>query len=165
MTTMTRQIGAPSRTDTRGGSGLKNRLRARVHRHRLDVELAGGADPNRDPLLRARAGELTSPTARRRIADSLEGVLAQAERAPRPRTAQVPVSRNAIRRSRPELETLVERLRAPAFICPEAVARTSLLLTDGRSPLYEISEDGDGELRTRVSQALDAVDHGQAFLG
>jgi hypothetical protein len=59
------------------------RIRARLRRQKLDVDLASGADPNADSLRKERARKLVGEEARRRIAASLERLLTEADSAPR----------------------------------------------------------------------------------
>lgn len=139
---------------------LATRFRTRLHRHGLDRELASGADPNSDPLRRARARALVRSDSRLKVAASVEHLVAEASSPPRPLTPRVPIARAAIRACGAELETIVERLKAPAHITPQAVAMISLLLSDGAGPLYGRDPGHTDELRSTLQVAIAAIDHG-----
>lgn len=139
---------------------LATRFRTRLHRHGLDRELASGADPNSDPLRRARARALVRSDSRIKVAASVERLIAEASSPPRPFTPRVPIARPAIRDCGAELETIVERLKAPAHISPQAVAMISLLLSDGAGPLYGRNPAHTDVLRGTLQVAIAAVDHG-----
>jgi hypothetical protein len=153
------------------GTTLGVRLRARFNRHRLDADLAAGADPNLDPLRRARAQELVGEKTRRETAASIEQLLADASAPPRiALTSRVPISKPAVRDSRPGLEAIVERLKTPAYISPQGVAMIHLLLSDGNSPVYEDPHRGGDplqaeELRGALEATVDAIDHGPVLVG
>jgi len=136
---------------------LKIRIRTWLHRYKVDRELAAGADPNLDPLRRARACELVRESTRHKIADSLERVLRRADSAPQARSSQAPIARGPIRASRSDLETIVERLKAPATVSPQGVAKAVLLLTECTGPLYDGSEQ---ELARASHAAVQAIDRG-----
>jgi len=114
---------------------LGRRLRVRLHRRRLDRELADGCDASQDRVL--RASELTDPGTRRELARSLREVVANAEN---PRRAlfgsAVPVLSAAVLPWREGLLGLAERLEQRDPINPCGVARVLSLLTDGTGPLY-----------------------------
>lgn len=148
-----------------GASSVSNRVQARLHRSRLDKALASGADPNTDPLRRERAGQLVGEKRRRKLAASLEGLLAEADSAPRPFTSKVPIARAAIRDSRWDVETIVERLKAPAYISAQGVAMASLLLTSGTSPCYGTDRASSQELRWALQATVEAIDHGPVLVG
>jgi hypothetical protein len=165
MRTATQAMTSATGSRARAGSALKTHVRTRLHRHTLDLELAVGADPNTDALLRERARELIREATRREIAESLERVMSEAESTPRNRTSRVPVSRRAVRNLRPELETFVERLKAPTFPCPQALAMARLLITDGGGPLYDTGPETERELKKTVIEMIDAADYGPSFAG
>jgi hypothetical protein len=139
------------------------RFLSRVHRHRLDRELAAGADPNDDPLRGERARALVGERERGVLAASLERLIADAETPPRPFSSRAPLARTAIRDSRGDLEQLVERLRASAYISPRGVAMLVRLLTDGAGPLYG-SGTTPAQLRWSLAATVDAIDHGPVIV-
>ena len=118
------------------------RVRTWLHRHKLDLKLAGGADPNLDPMCRQRALELLDPESRRRLAFSLE------ELSPQPSS---------------EFDLLVERLRVPAPVRPQGVAKARLLITDGAGPLWGMGREA--ELSVAAVEVLDGLDHGPPVHG
>ena len=123
------------------------RLRARLRRTRLDRELAEGRAPEvcEDHALRAR--QLTDPVARGRVACSLRGVVAKAERAPGGLGSAAPVCRGAVLAWREGLLGLADRLEQPGLVNACGVARALVLVTDGTGPLYNpAAERSLGEL-------------------
>ena len=140
------------RTDRRRkGLPIRRRLLIWVHRWRLDAELANGADPSRDPELAFRAAQLTAPAARHRFAAALRDLIARADR-PRTAGAAVPLARRGVCAERGHLLELAERLDGDDEVGVRGVASTSVLLTDGRSPLWWRSEED--ELHDAVEAAL-----------
>ena len=132
-------------------------LRTRLHRHRLDEELAAGADPNRDPLRLERARELIGESWRRRVAASLERAIDEAETEPRYFSSKIPVARKAIHESRADLEDVASRLASPD-VNPQGVAKLMLLLTEGTSPLY--AGGTTTQLRWKLAEASEGIEHG-----
>ena len=121
------------------------RVRTWLHRHKLELRLAAGADPNLDPMLRQRALELLDPKARRRLAASLE------ELAP-------PAGASTIR-----FDTVVERLKAESPVRAQGVARALLLITNGSGPLWGVG--GEAELAAAAGEVLHGFDHGPPLDG
>jgi len=159
----TRSAGQVGRTP--GAASLNIRLRTRLHHHKVDRQLASGADPKSDLVRQARAQQLVGQEIRRKLAASLERLLAAAYAGPRPFTSKVPIARAAIRDSRWDLDTIVERLRAPGHISPQGVAMITVLLCDGAGPLYGNSPTGSHELRRALEAVIDRIDHGPALAG
>ena len=93
-------------------------------------------------MCRQRALELIEPESRRRLAFSLEEL------------SQHPSS---------EFDLLVERLRAPAPLRPQGVAKARLLITDGSCPIWGVGNEA--ELSEAALAALDGLDHGPALHG
>jgi len=81
--------------------GRTTRVRAWLHQRKLDRSLAAGSDPNGDPVCAQRAETLVDPSARNRLA----------------------ASREELACSRPPIDTLVERLRAPGKLRQQGVPR------------------------------------------
>ena len=123
------------------------RLRVRLRRGRLDRELAEGRDPEACGDRALRAGQLTEAVTRRRVARSLRGVVAKAERAPGGLGSAAPVCRGAVLAWREGLLGLADRLEQPGALNPCGVARALVLLTDGTGPLYNPAPESSlGEL-------------------
>ena len=72
------------------------RLRVRLRRGRIDRELAEGRDLEVSADRALRATQLTEAVTRRRVARSLRGVVAKAERAPGGLGSAVPVCRSVV---------------------------------------------------------------------
>src|ERR1035441_879181 len=123
--------------------------RVRLRRGRLDRELAEGRDPEACGDRALRAGQLTDTVTRRRVARSLRGVVAKAERAPGGLGSAAPVCRSAVLAWREGLLGLADRLEQPGALNPCGVARALVLLTDGTGPLYNPApEPSAGALRS-----------------
>lgn len=125
----------------------RDRIVARLHARRLDVELARGADPEADPALALRAAILTTPGRRRGLASALKRIAASAGET---RPGWHPSSaRAAVAELEPELLALARRLVAPGPVAARGVAEVRLLLTDGARPLHA----GRSDLRSAVEDA------------
>jgi hypothetical protein len=109
-----------------------DRLRARWHALTLDTQLARGVPPAGDRLLAVRAGMLVAPSGRHRLAVAWEAVLS---RAPAPRAA-VPLQRSRVNGAAGDIRELVAALRTAGPVSVRGVAAATLLLTDGRPPVY-----------------------------
>jgi hypothetical protein len=115
---------------------LLARLRALPHRTALDRALAAGIDPLATPAIAARADVLRSRREREALASAIYLMLKDANHPPPMFTPRVPVARDAVQRSRPELLALAAELRQAADVSPRGVATTRLLVADGTGPLY-----------------------------
>ena len=97
---------------------------------------------------------ICSPRSRKRLADGLERVVAQAE-APRPtpsaRTAVAPIAREDVHGARTLMLDLARRLRSPEPVDPEGVLLLRRLLSDPASPLS--SHNGNGSLFRALLEA------------
>lgn len=145
-----------------------HRLLARSLAASLDRQLADGARPEANAILAARAMVLTSARYRRALAANLRRLLAvsvspQARR--RPVTAarsagaafppHVPIRRDRIARSAPELTGLADCLMVRGPVPARGVALVSQLLADGGGPLYRAGGRDDlDDLVGRAAQAL-----------
>jgi hypothetical protein len=114
---------------------LGSRILARIHGCHLDHELAADTDPIGDPILAQRAAKLTAPASRHRLADGLRALVERADRPPQ-WSAAVPVARQAVLAERDHLLELAQPLDAPGPVGVRGVAAASVLLTDGRSPVW-----------------------------
>jgi hypothetical protein len=103
-----------------------------------------------------REARMSSPSARRRLAEDLEEAVARGGLRDRGLSAVVPVTGEAAQLARGALLDLAERLRAPRPVDPDGVRLTRALLVDGGGPLYAPQEPG--ELRHAALRALDALD-------
>jgi hypothetical protein len=131
-------------------AGLGARLVARWRTWSLDLALARGADPASSPALAARAAALVRPAARRRLAQSTLGAIADAHEQRVDQTL-VLVARRAVRGAEPALRALAEALAGDAPVAARGVARVRLLLTDGQGPLYR--DQGADELVRAANSA------------
>jgi hypothetical protein len=149
-----------------------NRLMARMRASRLDSDLADGASPDATVALALRAQLLVRARTRRDVAEDARRVLATAMRAPAagrwltpaargpqmPAAGRlrVPICRDRVRESSEEFMDLIWRLLADAPVAARGVALASVLLSDGRGPLYHRGNADD--VRARVREAVNALD-------
>lgn len=115
---------------------LSLRTRVRLHRARLDQELADGRPADTSEARALRASQLARESTRRRLARSLRRVVDDVDKPPAPMCARVPVRRQAIRSWGEGLLGLAERLERPGPVHACGVARATLLVTDGAGPIY-----------------------------
>ena len=143
---------------------LRIRLRTRLHRHRLDKELASGADPNVDPLCSERARQLPAKRRGTRIAASLERLLAEADSAPRALSSgcRSREPRSATRAGTSRASS--SGSKAPAYISPQGMAMLSLLIHDGAGALYGNRLLRPGVYAGRLAAVVDAIDHGPVIV-
>jgi hypothetical protein len=119
------------------------RMWVRLHRWRLDRELAAGCAPDRSPAHRLRAAQLVDQASRRHLARSLREVVRAADSpCDWPLSSAVPIHRRAVLAVREGLIGLADRLVQPVPLNPCGVARVGLLLTDGAGPLYNPAPEG-----------------------
>jgi hypothetical protein len=133
-------------------AGLRNRLLARARAFELDGRLAAGANPDSSALLSLRARQLESRANRRRLARGFRGRLSVSSKSPHPFDRRVPLARAEIRNCAGLIEELAERLEAPEPADPQGIARASLLLTNGNSPLYTRATELGPALRKTIDQ-------------
>jgi hypothetical protein len=148
-----------------------HRLLARGLAASLDRQLAGGARPEANAILAARAMVLTSARYRRALAANLRRMLAASAASASPRALprpvssaraagvalppHVPIRRDRIARSAPELTELADYLTARGPVPARGVALVSQLLADGGGPLYRAGGRQDlGDLVGQAAQAL-----------
>ena len=133
---------------------LLDRLEAWLRAGSLDRELARGVAPETCGALSLRARALVGPCARSRLARQLRRVVRDA------RGGHVWMTHVALRpdvaEAAAELDTLADRLAAPAPVDVRGVAEARLLLTDGTGPLYFRGAAGD--LRSMVARALSRLE-------
>jgi hypothetical protein len=114
---------------------LALRLRVWWRRDELDEELEHGADPESEPLLSYRAGQLLRRATRNSFAGALEDALREARRTWSV-SARLPLARGAVRECAEELIALALRLRADEPIDVHGAAMVARLVCNGTSPLY-----------------------------
>jgi hypothetical protein len=125
---------------------------------KLDRDLASGASPDANAFLALRAQALVQPGMRRRLADRVSHLLAEAgeDRASRYIDPRVSIQRDSILDAADALQMLIDRLLMAAPVPARGVALARLLLTDGAGPLYCPSDRSD--LRARVLAAVDQLE-------
>jgi hypothetical protein len=129
---------------------------ARLRAFALDRRLAAGQAPESGCLLATRATLptlLVAPKARHRLADAWEDLLRRASEQQAPIDPRVPIARDAVRASATGIRALAAALRTDAPVPAQAVARASLLLTDGASPVYRRGTD----LRDVIGRVTEAL--------
>ncbi|MHB8233914.1 MAG: hypothetical protein ACYDHT_04600 [Solirubrobacteraceae bacterium] len=132
-------------------------MRARLRTGTLDRRLAAGTPPWQAPVLAARALQLTSDRRRHSLARSLDRLAELSKRpAPRAVSAVVPVCRDQVRESLPEIRRLAERLRDGAPIDARGVARLVALMSDGSGPFFVASQPAS--LSSALTHALRDLD-------
>jgi 6-phosphogluconolactonase (cycloisomerase 2 family) len=139
-------------------SRMRERLKARVWRTRLDRELARGAPPAADPALSMRAQQLGELRSRRDLAKAVWSVIEESRRETRRGlwTTRVHIPRTDIRSATDELGEIAVRLVAPGPVRVLGIARVRLLLIDGvGSPLY--SSNAPMGLRDAAAHALEGL--------
>ena len=122
-----------------------------LRQYRLDVALAGGADPRASATLAARSAQLASRRSRRGTAAGLERLAAGPQSDSR-RFAVMALP-GAVAPNRGALLALAARVRdeAPAYVRGLAAAR--LIVTDGTGPAYT---DRRGEALAREIELVNA---------
>jgi hypothetical protein len=121
----------------------------RLHRRRLDQELADGRAHDGSEERALRAEQLTGMPIRRRLANSLRGLVADAALPSTMRLrSAAPVDRASVWPLREALIGLAERLERAGEINACGVARVAQVLGDGSGPLYL------GRHRGELSEAL-----------
>jgi hypothetical protein len=147
--------GPDLRAATVARCALPTRLLARLRSPGLDRRLAAGASPDSDALLSLRAHELESVAVRRRLAAGYRLRLSASRRSPHPVDRQIPLARAEIRRCGALVEELAALLESATPADPRGVARASLLLSEGNSPLY--ARASSALLETTLREAIGAL--------
>jgi hypothetical protein len=136
-----------------GITALRLAAAARWRSITLDRQLAEGIAPESDPLLAARAAQLTSRRSRHRVAAGLSGAFRTA-RDRRPRfTAALPAQASELLDAHAVVAALTRRLEDPGPVGVRGVAMLLMLLTDVASPLYQNGEPGLLGSRLRAAAA------------
>lgn len=131
-----------------------------VHWHAatLDRELALGASPHADPLLSARARQLTAARSRRRLAAGLRRALRDADHGLPGLTAVVAVDRHEVSGARAVIGALQRRLGDGRPVRARGAAMLQIVLSDGNGPLY--APVGAGSLGSHLRAAAAALEPG-----
>jgi hypothetical protein len=126
----------------------------------LDRELAAGVDPLTSDELSLRAGQLQSAKSRARLAYGLRGAVNLSGRPFDPLVLPPSLIRGSeVRANKDLLLELAERVEATP-VSTEGLARTSVLIGDGSSPMYRGS--AGPPLRVAAFEALLALERGHA---
>jgi hypothetical protein len=128
--------------------------RVRLHAHRLDAEIADGADPMATGERAVRAAQLLEPRMRHALAAGLRRAVLDARRTACVRSSAVHVARSAVCACAPSLLELAAELGDPG-VRPRGIALTRLLLSDGTGPLYCAGLEDD--LRAAVDEIRTAL--------
>ena len=116
---------------------LKLRLRVLMTRRKLDREILGGYPLGSPDALALRVQQLTSESARHRIARDLRGVVEYVDRrGPRPLITAVMIEPAAVRAGRSAILDLAVTLERSSAVRPRGIVLVHRLLTDGTSPLF-----------------------------
>jgi hypothetical protein len=137
---------------------LRDRLRARVGAHRLDMALANGTPPEADPALARRARRLVAFSRRRAIADAIRRVVRDAGTATNPSQARIRPPRERVGPAAEQLSRLADALARPEPVSARGVALALTLLKDGVGPLY--NPHSATSLRARAASAEDHLPPG-----
>jgi len=133
----------------------EHRALARLERS-IDLVLLRKEPTPLSPILVWRAGQLTSPAARERLAASVRRVERSVDASHL--AGASPFNRPAVRAAAPELDEIVDCLLAEDPVRPRGILLVRRLLDDPGSPLY-----GDApvdELRPALRRALSALREG-----
>lgn len=114
------------------------------------------------PNANAEWARLSAARRRRALAKTLERDIEMAERRVSPGSIAIPVDREQVKRARPLLLQILERLKDAREVSPHGVAMVRLLLTDAASPVFSpgwsTAKSTPGELESRARDAIAALD-------
>lgn len=148
------------RPDHQRGPSLIVRLRVRMKRLELDSAIADGANPERSDQLALRAQQLRDRSTRERLATGIENLFRLATMGPGPEATvsivRAPFDGYRVTANRSGLTELAEKLRHSEPPNVRGVAMASVLLEDGRSPLY--NRNATDELKPAIRAASSAFD-------
>ena len=120
---------------TRSRSSLMTRLSAFLHGPSLDSDLAAGIRPSATPAHLARADQITSSHARRRVRAALKRAVVAAN-GPRRKTVHAPLNRPGIRACGDALSRLADSIVTANNPRVQAVAIARQLAFDGTGALF-----------------------------
>lgn len=132
-------------------------LRVRLAASQLDLELANGADPSGSPELADYAERLASESQRRKLAETFSGLVETARTQGTVFSARVPLRSQLVLEHQDELRLLAAGLQRTEPIDSATLARLTLLVSDGRGPLY-VGGRAPEELLPVIRRALRALD-------
>ena len=134
-------------------STLIQPARVWLRKSALDRRIALGVDPHESPELSRRARQLSSRRSRAGLAVGLRR-MAEAAEEPHPLlTSEVSLNRREIRAERELLVQLTRDLDSADELRPRGLALVERLLTDGCSPCYAPSFDGELHFALRHARA------------
>ena len=142
-------------------AGSPLRVRTRVHRNRLDEQIAGGAEPTASAELNLRAAQLRSHGERRRIANALVEAVGESRRGD-PVTVRTKPHRAEVRACADELLSLAARLRDDLPVDVRGVAMAARLVSDRHGALRSTR---GGDLRQAVEAARATMDTRREIVG
>ncbi len=124
----------------------------------LDAELAAGTAADTHRLRQVRARQLTSPRRRATLAAQWDELLLRctAGAAGQRRAAAIPVQQRQIIAAAQQIRRLTGALGARTPVAVRGVAMASLLLTDGKGPVYNPA--AAHRLQRSVRDALDYLE-------
>lgn len=131
----------------------RDKALARLLGPRLDNQLAAGVAPESSRLLAVRAEQITSPSARDRLARAWDELAARARSPQSPFDARVPVARRAVDAAADQIQSVADVLRADRPVTARGVAIAAALLTSARSPVYRLG-GGTADLAGAVARAV-----------
>ncbi|MDT4976504.1 MAG: hypothetical protein QOG98_2262 [Pseudonocardiales bacterium] len=134
---------------------IRDRLAARLHADRIDLELARGASPDATISAALRARVLTSTRSRRVLAHGLLRAVAQANTPWVAFGARVPVNGDHLISATPDIMELHRQLLTHGPVSVRGVAQTHVLLTSGAGPLY--SRRSVADLGAHLRRAIEAM--------
>jgi hypothetical protein len=131
---------------------------ARAHREELDGLIADGAGPSSSRLCEARARQLVGSRYRSALASEIEALIELAGAASvgassPPTLSLVDLQIDEVRAARSQLSKVAEALRSADPPVARGVALATLLVRDGRSPLYVENAPDDVQLAATATAA------------
>jgi hypothetical protein len=133
--------------------GLMLRARVWIHDLELDAALAGGADPQQSDELALRAKQLAARKKREEMASGVSRLIEITDRHSRATmvTPFAPFRPKQVQANRSLLLELEQRLRGYEPVALQGLARTALMLEDGRGPLTTSSDPATLERAVRAA--------------
>lgn len=135
---------------------FRDRLVSRWRSLTLDAQLADGRHAEHDRLRAVRAGILTTPATRRRLAAGWEDVLRKTARSHRSLDSRMPIRSSRVVAAEDDIRHMISLLHASNPVPARGVAIASLLLIDGTGPLYNSASPFD--LAATVREAIRHLD-------